>query len=289
MFKQLTHLQQRIISGTIGSLIVFLAIFLAPFPAFKPIFTLAIAGVIGVAMWELFHIAQEIGIEPAVKLGISLGAIYAFAVSLSTQYSFAHLFPDCVLLAALLVCFLYYFVKGNSPFINLSTTLFGIGYLAVPLSCLISIVYFFPSESDFGGRWWLLYVFLVTKITDMGAFFVGKAFGKQKLAPYISPKKTWEGAIGGLFCAIATSVAINLLSSFDGNYALDIWQTIWLGAIIGVFAQCGDLAESLLKRDCGVKDSNSLPGLGGMLDIVDSLVFTAPLVYIWLKIQFPLG
>lgn len=289
MFKELTQFQQRLLSGTISGVLVFLVIYLSQLTGFKPIFTAAVAAVIGLAMWELFHIAQEINIEPANKLGISLSAIYACTVALSTQYAFAKQLPEIVLLAALLVCFLYYFVKGNSPFINLSTTLFGIGYLAVPLSCLISIAYFFPAESAHGGRWWLLYLIVVTKVTDMGAYFIGMGYGKQKLAPYISPKKTWEGAIGGLLCAVAASAVINVLSSFtsDGTYALDAWQTVWLGLTIGVFAQCGDLAESLLKRDCGVKDSNRLPGLGGMLDMVDSLVFTAPLVYIWLKIQFP--
>lgn len=285
MLQQRSQMQQRIIIGTLASIVVFLIIFLSSFPHFKPVFTAAVAAIIGMAMWELFYIAQGLSIEPAIKLGISLSTIYAFSVALSTNYPEAKLLPEIVLLASLLVCFLYYFAKGNSPFINVSTTLFGIGYLAVPLSCLISIAYFAPTDSVHGGRWWLCYLIIVTKMTDTGAFFIGKRFGKQKLAPYISPKKTWEGAIGGLIAALIASVVMNILSSLNGDriYALDAWQTIWLGLTIGVFAQCGDLAESLLKRDCGVKDSNRLPGLGGVLDIVDSLIFTAPLIYIWLK------
>ena len=123
-------------------------------------------------------------------------------------------------------------------------------------------------------------------MTDTGGFFIGKKFGKEKLAPYISPKKTWEGALGGFVAAIFSSIAVVFFASiFDPEaFGLTLWQSIWLGAGIGICAQIGDLSESLLKRDGGIKDSNQVPGLGGMLDIVDSLVFSAPLVYIFLKV-----
>jgi phosphatidate cytidylyltransferase len=151
---------------------------------------------------------------------------------------------------------------------------------------MIRIAYFFSENSVNDGRWWLLYLLVVTKMTDTGGFFVGKKFGKEKLAPYISPKKTIEGALGGFLAGILSSVAIMFLASiFDpGAFGLTFAQSIWLGAGISLCAQIGDLSESLLKRDGGIKDSNQMPGLGGMLDIMDSLVFSTPLVYIFLKV-----
>ena len=286
MLNQMTPLQQRLTLSGIGTTIALLVIFLAPVPAFKPLFTLAIGATICVAMWELYQIFKAKGLQPATKAGISFGALYTIAVSLSTQYRFAEMLPEFILLIALLSCFLYYFTRGQSPLQNLSATVFSLAYLAVPLSCMIRIAYFFDPHSIDDGRWWLLYLLVVTKMTDTGGFFIGKNFGKEKLAPYISPKKTIEGALGGFFAAILSSMAIKFLASiFDPSaFNLTFWQSIWLGAGIGLCAQIGDLSESLLKRDGGIKDSNQMPGLGGMLDIVDSLVFSTPLVYIFLKV-----
>lgn len=286
ILNKMTALQQRLALGGIGAFFSALIIFLAPVPAFKPIFTAVIAATIGIAMWELYQIFRAKGLEPATKAGISFGILYAVAVSVSTQYKFAKMLPEFVLLLALSSCFLYYFSRGTSPLQNLSATVFSIAYLAVPLSCMIRITYFFSETAIQDGRWWLLYLMVVTKMTDTGGFFVGRKFGREKLAPYISPKKTWEGALGGLLAAIMSSIVITIISRiFDpGAFNLTLWQSLWLGAGIGVCAQFGDLSESLLKRDGGIKDSNQVPGLGGMLDIVDSLVFSAPLVYMFLKV-----
>lgn len=286
ILKQMTPLQQRLTVSGIGTLLSLIVIFMALVPAFKPIFTLAIGATVCIAMWELYQIFRAKGLEPATKAGITFGALYIIAVSISTQYKFAQMLPEFVLLVSLLSCFLYYFTRGKSPLQNLSATVFSIAYLAVPLSCMIRIVYFFGENPIQDGRWWLLYLLVVTKMTDTGGFFVGKKFGKEKLAPYISPKKTWEGALGGFVAAILSGIAVMFFASvFDpGAFGLTLWQSIWLGAGIGICAQIGDLSESLLKRDGGIKDSNQVPGLGGMLDIVDSLVFSAPLLYIFLKV-----
>src|SRR5262249_50689895 len=171
-------------------------IFFAPMPAFKPLFIAAIATIIGIAAWELNQIALSKGLQPATSLGITLTIIYVCAVGLGTQSAVLKMLPEFILLASLLSCFLYFFIKGRSPFVNLSVTIFSMAYLAVPLSCMISIAYFFNDHSTEDGRWWLLYLVVVTKMTDIGGFFIGKQFGKQKLAPYISPQKTYEGAVG---------------------------------------------------------------------------------------------
>lgn len=284
-FSQMTQLQQRLAISSIGTFITLVIIYFSQVPVFKPVFTAAIAAIICTAMWELYQIYRAKGLEPAEKIGISFGAIYVGAVAFSMQYPAVRMLPELVLLISLISFFLYYFSRGSSPLLNLSATLFGIAYLAVPLACMVRIIYFFGDSSLEDGRWWLFYLLAVTKMTDIGGFFIGKKFGKEKLAPYISPKKTWEGALGGFIAAITTSFAIFLLTSIFGveTFSITFWQSLWLGAGVGIVAQFGDLSESLLKRDGGVKDSNHLPGLGGMLDIVDSLVFSAPLVYIFLK------
>jgi phosphatidate cytidylyltransferase len=135
------------------------------------------------------------------------------------------------------------------------------------------------------GRNWVYLAMLTTFANDTGAYFIGRARGKRKLAPTISPSKTWEGAVGGLICAIlaATVIAmiIRLISvELGAPFAFAYWQVITLGFLVGLFAQLGDLVESLLKRNMGVKESgNLLPGHGGVLDRFDSLIFVGAVVY----------
>ncbi len=286
IFNKLNHLQQRIIGGGVAALAALILILLSQAPAFKPITVALIAGIIGASMWECLQIAYAKNLQPAGKLCIGAGVLYALAVALNTQYAQFNCLPEIVLLGSLLSFFIYYFVKGQSPFLNLASSVFCFAYLAVPLSCIISITYFFSQSGAQDGRWWIAYLLGVTKMTDTAAFIIGRKFGRQKLAPYISPNKSWEGALGGFCVAIGMSVVMTLAAKIAGaDFSLTLWQSVWLGAGIAILAELGDLAESLLKRDGGIKDSNRLPGLGGILDIVDSLVFTAPLVYIFLKSQ----
>ena len=126
------------------------------------------------------------------------------------------------------------------------------------------------------GRNWLLFALLVTFAADTGAFLTGLAVGRHPLAPSISPNKTWEGAIGGFLWAVGAALALGTLLQMS----VPVWQRAVVGVAIGVVAQLGDLAESRLKRETGVKDAGSiLPGHGGILDRIDSIVFTLPVVY----------
>jgi phosphatidate cytidylyltransferase len=130
------------------------------------------------------------------------------------------------------------------------------------------------------GRDWVLLVVLTVWITDTGAYFVGRPLGRHKLAPQISPGKTWEGAIGG---QISGLIAVAGLSQAFG-LGIGIGHIIALGLIVPAAAQIGDLAESALKRGLDIKDSSGLvPGHGGVLDRMDSLLFAAPAVYWYLK------
>jgi len=138
-------------------------------------------------------------------------------------------------------------------------------------------------ESTDAGRDWLLLTLVIVFATDTAAFLVGRAFGRRQLAPVISPSKTWEGAAGGLFFALVITVVV--------GYALDLatprWQQIVIGACVGIISQWGDLFESMLKRMSNVKDAGSIiPGHGGVLDRLDSVVVSIPLVYYLLATVF---
>jgi phosphatidate cytidylyltransferase len=132
----------------------------------------------------------------------------------------------------------------------------------------------------------LLWVLLTTKACDIGALFVGKAVGKHKLIPWLSPGKTWEGLAGGVVTSALVCVGgMMLVEKWVGVRVPPWWSAAVLGALLGVTGQAGDLLESILKRDAGSKDSGkSIPGFGGVLDVIDSPLLTGPVAFWWLEV-----
>ncbi len=163
--------------------------------------------------------------------------------------------------------------------VAISTTLFGLLYVPWLLNFISKIV-FFPGIE---GRYYVLYFILVTKFSDVGAYVTGSLIGRHKMIPRISPGKTWEG-FGG---AIAFSTGASLLfARFLGRHlaGMNLLHALILGILLSVAAVIGDLIESLFKREAGVKDSGRLlPGIGGVLDLLDSLLFNAPIMYLYLR------
>lgn len=154
---------------------------------------------------------------------------------------------------------------------DISTTIFGILYVSWFFSFLIKIRYL-P-----GGIGLLSTVLLITKLGDIGAYLIGSRFGKIPLMPRISPKKSVEGAIGGLLFSIVGAVVSKVFLNFTYLHLM------LMGISLGILGQLGDLSESLMKRDCQVKDSGDIfPGLGGVLDSIDSLLFVAPVFYFYI-------
>jgi phosphatidate cytidylyltransferase len=157
---------------------------------------------------------------------------------------------------------------NSGVIVDISTTLFGILYVSWFFSFLIKIRYLS------GGLGLLSALLIITKLGDIGAYLVGNRWGKKLLIPRISPNKTIEGSLGGLFFSILGGLACKPFLPFEYG------QLLIISASLGVLGQLGDLSESLLKRDCQVKDSgNIFPGMGGVLDEIDSLLFTAPVFY----------
>ena len=252
------------------------------------ILVVCVASLVGVGVWEYARLAIAKELHPSVKAMILVAMAEVFAFFAAHKHVVIPEFPALVLVIGAILFFVLHFKGTSEALANVAVEFFGVCYMAVPLSTLLGILYPLTREGAMhqDGRLWLVYLIVVTKITDVGAYFVGKLWGKAKLAPVLSPKKTVEGAVAGFACAVLVSMGMSLLGKniAPSAFNLPLSESLFLGILIGVLAQVGDLAESLLKRDAVVKDSNTLPGLGGVLDMVDSLLLTAPIVYFYLKI-----
>lgn len=280
--------KQRLLFSAIFIAFSIVFLYFAYRPWFQPLFVAAIAAMSGGALWEYFQIAKSKGIHVPAKIGLGGSVVYVYSILISIHWPNLSALPEIVLGAILIAIFFHQFLTVKNALITTSVTFFGIVYIVVTLACMIKITYFFLHENSQDGRWWLVYLLAVTKMNDIGGLFVGRLLGRIKLAKSLSPKKTVEGALGAMILGLLTSVAFSLIASKTSliSIHLPLSYGIGLGILLSILGQFGDLAESLLKRDGGVKDSNShLPGLGGLLDIVDSLIFTTPFLYLFLLIS----
>jgi phosphatidate cytidylyltransferase len=188
-------------------------------------------------------------------------------------------------IAAVLLVFLVematFAVPGRSVE-RMALEVWMIAYLGL-LPCCLSQLRWREGPGEPGTIAVMLAIF-VPKCCDTGAYLTGRLLGRHKMTPVLSPKKTYEGAAGGLACAAGMAVAIDQLSS-AAPLRQKVLYEIGFGLSVGLASMLGDLAESLIKRDCGQKDaSHTLPGFGGILDVVDSLIFAAPVAYLWLTV-----
>ncbi len=249
----------------------------------KWVIALFTAGIGALGIWEYCRLSKQSGKKGLSELCIAIGALTILGFFISTLDQMFSLLPFILLFFGVICIFLYHFDKISGSIDSIAKCLFGIVYVAIPVGLTLKILYLFsPYKMGHDGRIWLLYLLIVTKITDVGAYFGGRLLGKRKLSPEISPGKTINGAIIGFLSAILFSFLFHFLGRFIDNFYLTLIQSIWLGALLGFLGQVGDLGESLLKRDADVKDSNRLPGLGGILDMLDSLLFTTPIIYFFL-------
>lgn len=284
--KSMAEINQRIIVAVFAITVVAALIFLSYIPIVNWLLVLTAAALAGVGMWEYAQLAKAKGLQPASALMIIVAVSEVIAFYISLTYPQLSKLALLIIVLGLVSFFVFHFQNITNALLHVAVELFGVCYLALPFSFMLVILHPFSHQSHIqDGRWWLFYLIVVTKITDIGGYFIGKMFGRHPLAPHLSPKKTIEGAIGGLLSAIFLSVAMSVLSkTFSiSSFHLDIFDAVWMGLVIGILAQVGDLAESLLKRDAVVKDSNKLPGIGGILDMVDSLIFTSPVVYFFIR------
>lgn len=225
------------------------------------------------ALNEFYGLIKKTGYPPYCTLG------YAFYIVLLVYSIYptylAFLFP-LLLWLILLGGFVTYLLSscGSTPsfFASSGVTILGLLYIGLPFSLLLNLRQ---------GAWYIVWLIAVTWFCDIGAYLIGSAIGKHKLCPSISPGKTIEGLIGG----IATSILVafiywKIVGEKYHHIQYSLTTNLWLALLIAVIGVLGDLAESVLKRQAGVKDSgNTFTGHGGMLDIIDSLLFAIPVFY----------
>lgn len=223
-------------------------------------------------LYEFFTMAEKKGIKIYKYFGIGMGTV--IPLSIVFNFELTKGWELLFIVLALLILILMQFTRRdtNGTIVGISTTIFGILYVSWFLSFMIKIRYLN------GGLGLFIAVLLITKLGDIGAYIIGSRFGKTPLIPRISPKKTVEGAIGGLLFSI-----IGALISRPFLH-LPYFYLICIGVSLGILAQLGDLSESLMKRDCQVKDSGKIFwSMGGALDVIDSLIFTAPVFYFYMS------
>ncbi|MFY9556597.1 MAG: phosphatidate cytidylyltransferase [Blastocatellia bacterium] len=249
----------------------------------SPYFFVALTAIAAIlALSEFYRLASKAGCKPLTVPGYAAGlVVIASFVFEEPALAVATLTALTIIVLATTV---YRPEQIKTSLVSVSATVFGVIYVALLSGCLVG-VRMIPAASAGGvshlASKLLTMFFAIVMMTDTGAYYTGRAIGRHKLAPRVSPGKTIEGSVGGFALAIVTGLVCKLTFFPE----LPVAHALALGAIIGVIGQIGDLAESMLKRGSNVKDSgNLLPGHGGMLDRVDSILFSAPLLYYYSRL-----
>lgn len=252
-------LTQRIISALVGIPLVVIAVWFGSIPLI-----LLIGLIIVLGLREMNEMLAKLGLKPSIWLAVAGGLIMTAGAFL---YKDGYPGPTItiILFMHLLATVALY---PRYSLLDSAGTMMGTMYVG-----LLSYFYLLRMMPD--GWIWLIFTLTATWATDTAAYFVGIAFGRRRIAPALSPKKTLEGAVGGFAGSILVAGVFSYIYTF-----LPMSKVLLLGLSLGAAAQVGDLLESAFKRQAGVKDSSALiPGHGGILDRIDSTLFTAPLVY----------
>ena len=242
------------------------------------------------ACWEFYRMMETKGVNPSKKVGL-FATLVLSAVVYATGLDYLGVFLAGFILT-ILVRELFR-AEMTFPIYDIATTVFGVVYVGWLLLHLV-LLRELPRElsmDDSLGAALVLYVIAIVWSCDTGAFLVGIPLGRHKLFPRVSPSKSVEGAVAGFLCAMGAAFAgyVWFAHQPGGNAFLSVQQALLLGALLGIASQLGDLVESLLKRDARVKDASStIPGHGGVLDRFDSLLFSAPVAFYYLRnVVFP--
>ena len=277
----------RLISSLVLWGVMLAVIFLAQRPIWLYLF---INLFIARAIWEFYRICEAKGLHTFKVWGV-IGTVAMISGSWffyrqTNRLELSYDFDILIMLVFALGVFIRQFPQKLNPagIETMAVTLFGLIYVAW-LGNFITRINFTSDQ----GRYFVMLLVVVTKFTDMGAYIIGSTLGRHKMIPRISPKKTWEGTIGGIAFAVGGAVMClywpHQLSAGIVASGMNLTHALTLGLLLGIAAVIGDLAESLIKREAGVKDSSNIsPGHGGALDMLDSFLFTAPLLYVYMRL-----
>ena len=276
-----SNLRQRIIYGLIGAVMLLGSVWFSPWT-----FGLFFAIVQAIMLWEFYRMMRAGGYAPATWIGVIMGIII-FVVTCSTQalpwmrneemavwgisVFGVVIFFLLVLPVILVIREMVVWPRFKQPFANIATVFGGLLYISFPMTMLVSLSLSKPNSYDPRRIFALLFLIWAS---DIGAYAVGRTIGKHKLAPQISPGKTWEGWAGGFGLTLVVGWAIGYVLP-----ELPLTHRLVAAGVVAVFAPLGDLAESMLKRSVGVKDSGSImPGHGGLLDRFDAFLLVLPVL-----------
>lgn len=238
-----------------------------------------VATITGLTLYEFYALLKHMGYDPFDKLGIFLGV----AVVLAPFYLGRYGIQTVDLVAFAVIAFSIRILKEREPqnrVETLAASLFGIIYVPVMLQYLVRII-MLHTPSPHTGVACCLWVIAVSKFCDVGALLSGMAFGRTKMAPVISPKKTWEGAIGGLIVSSLIGASIAYGANEYLPHGFSPLRAALVALPLAALAIVADLVESIIKRRATIKDSgDTIPGIGGMFDVTDSLILTAPASYV---------
>ncbi len=275
-------LWRRVLSG-----VVFIPILIGMAWVGGPVYLGFTLLMVALALWEFYHLMAAKGLEPHWKSGFSAALVVPIGVYVGLRTHQTEEWHVPLLVTVLLVAVLLAWLlrgAGKHGLLNASSTLLGvfyIGWLGSHVCALRELPRSLGVPYALGVSFALLPFFLAWTC-DTAAYAVGRVWGRHRLAPRVSPQKSVEGALGGL----AAATLAGILARFWFAPYLTWGEALALGALVGVFAQLGDLVESLLKRDADTKESSHIiPGHGGVLDRFDSILFAAPLVYYFLLSQ----
>jgi phosphatidate cytidylyltransferase len=278
---------------------VLLALFWDQKPFSDILFLIVMVAIAALGLTEFYDLVEKAGYDSFRVWGLVGGIGLMTATFLYVQGGLRVNRPPAkvndfeagiLILFVLGICFRQFLSKrGGSGLLRISTTLFGLMYVPWLLN-FIQKLHFFPditqpggARIDIDGNFYVLYFILVTKFSDLGAYCVGSLIGRHKMIPRISPGKTWEGFGGAIVVSTLVSVSFARFCA-DRLHGMNWKHAIVLGILLSVAAVVGDLIESIFKREAGVKDSGRwFPGIGGILDLMDSLLFNAPLMYLYLR------
>jgi phosphatidate cytidylyltransferase len=282
---------RRLVSSVILWTVVLGAVFSSNPVLANGVFLLLMTSLAGFGLAEFYGLVERRGLPCFKAWGIIAGVILMVStffylsglLGVQEAPAKANDFATSLLILFVLgLCLLQLFHPSNPHGLAaVATTLFGLLYVPWLLNFIQNINYF--PRIDGNGPYYVLYFILVTKFSDTGAYAVGSLIGRHKMIPRISPGKTWEGFAGALLFSACASL---LFACWAGPRlpGMNSLHALILGLLLGAAAVLGDLIESLFKREAGVKDSGLFfPGIGGILDLLDSLLFNAPLMYLYLR------
>jgi phosphatidate cytidylyltransferase len=272
-----SELTRRILFALVGAPVTVAIVYFGGW-----ILATALGAIAALAAWELFRMAGSGGAKPMSTIGIVLAAAIPILVHAHYLGVFTvSLTGAAVIFLGLIASVIWLRGVQGKPLVSVAVTAFGVLY-AVMVTFIYPLRYHDYAVGALAGTALVMFPIGVTWGTDIGAYAFGRMFGKRKLMPSVSPAKTVAGAVGGVIAAVASCwFYVTVILKPYGHLALSPLGMILFAVAMSVAGQTGDLAESLLKRDAGVKDSSSLlPGHGGILDRFDSLLFALPVAYL---------